>query len=136
MSTSPTILQSLKAGLIASAAIAAVNLVYHFVYVAITGIALPPTIGPVQVIMSSFMPTLLASLGWFGLGKFFPSKAQTIFVVVVMALALLSIAGSFSDPLPDGSPAPAGFAVWSAPMHVVAGVFTAWLVPRFAPGKA
>lgn len=136
MSTSLTLVQSLKAGLIASAAVAAVNLVYHFVYVAITGIILPPPIGPVPVIFSSFMPTMLASLGWFGLGKFLPSRAQTVFVVVVMALALLSITGSFSDPLPDGSPAPAGFALWSAPMHVVAGVFTAWLVPRFAPLKA
>ncbi|GAB4424374.1 MAG: hypothetical protein OHK0039_41520 [Bacteroidia bacterium] len=130
--STPSITTVLKAGLIAAGVSAAVNLAYHFIYVAATGIALPASIGWPQVLISSILPVMLAGLGYFALLRFVPARARVIFVGVVLGLALLSLGGSFADPLPDGSPAPAGFALWSAPMHIVAGLAAALLIPRRA----
>ena len=130
-SSSPSFVSVLKAGLIASGVSAAANLAYHFIYVAATGIELPAPIGWSAVLVSSILPVMLASLGYFGLLKFIPARANLIFMVVVLGLAVVSLYGSFADPLPDGSPAPAGFAGWSAPMHLISGIAAAFLIPRF-----
>ncbi len=133
MSTSsPSFVSVLKAGLIASGVSAAANLVYHFAYVAATGIVLPDPIGWTAVLVASILPVLLATLGYFLLLKLVPARANLIFMVVVLGLAVASLYSSFGDPLPDGTPAPAGFAGWSAPMHLISGIAAAFLIPRYA----
>ncbi len=131
--TSPTFVKALVAGLIAGGVAAVANLVYFFVYKTAAGMESTGMIEPASTIVSSLIPVVLASLGWFGLTRLIPKQANLIFIVVVAALALLSLGGSFQASMPDGSPAPAGFAGLSAPMHIIASLAAILLIPRRAP---
>jgi hypothetical protein len=55
-----------------------------------------------------------------------------IFVVVVVVFTLLSMGGPLQPVLPDGSPVPAGFAVLTVAMHLIAGAVILLFIPRYA----
>jgi len=88
--------------------------------------------GPVNflsITMGSTVPLVIAALIFFGLSKL-TAKYRTIYLVGAIILTLLSLYGSFQPQLPDGSPTPAGFALLTVPMHLIAGTIAIYLIPK------
>jgi hypothetical protein len=121
-------------GALAGASSAALNLLYFAIFAAVTGIATrEPTVASVAI--SSLLPPVLASLGFFVLARF-TRHASAIFVAITLSITLASFVAIFDPALPDGTPKPAGFDLLVMPMHAVVGGITAWLVPRFVRRRA
>lgn len=124
------------AGLVSGVASAVLNNVYSLAHAAITGFSIPAVIHVGSISGSSIVTALVGGLAFFVLAKFIvkdaPKKRDMIFQIGAIGLALLSIVGSFGPTLPDGTPAPPQFAMLSAPMHVIAGVVAAFVIPKFA----
>lgn len=130
MKSNITIGTALKAALAAGVVAAVLNLVYYFIYTAAIGIG-PSPINPVSTIGASIVPLIVAGVLYFFIaGKL--KNGKTIFTIVTVVLGLLSLASSFQTQLPDGTTAPEGFAVLSAPMHIIAAAAAAFGIPYFA----
>jgi hypothetical protein len=76
--------------------------------------------------MMSILPMLVAAVGYFVLSRFV-HNATPIFQIGTVVLALLSLFGTFNPPMP----VPDGFAGLSGPMHIIAGLVGAFVIPRF-----
>lgn len=113
-------------GLVAGVITAVLNNLWNFIYPAIGGVSVPEVINLGSVTMMSMVPLLIAAVGYFVLSRFLPN-ATPIFQGLTIVLALLSLFGTFNPPMP----VPAGFAGLSAPMHVIAGLVGALVIPRF-----
>ncbi|MBX9782149.1 MAG: hypothetical protein K2X48_02545 [Chitinophagaceae bacterium] len=119
----------LKAALASGAIAAVLNLIYLFAYKAATGIN-APVINTGSVTGASIVPLLVAGVVFFFLaGKL--KNGKTIYTVMAIVLGLLSLGGSFQSQLPDGSAAPGGFALLTAPMHLIAAAAAAFGIPYF-----
>jgi hypothetical protein len=136
MQTETTFGKSMLAGLTAGVVSAVLNNVYSIAHRTITGFSIPEVIHVGSISASSVITAIIAGLGYFILTKFIvkdaPKKRDSIFQIGSIALAILSLVSSFSSTLPDGTPAPAQFAMLSAPMHIIAGIVAALLIPKFA----
>jgi Family of unknown function (DUF6069) len=113
-------------GAVAGVITAVLNNLWNLIYPAIGGVSVPEVINLESVTMMSIVPLLIAAVGYFVLSRF-TSNATPIFQGITIVLALLSLAGTFSPPMP----VPAGFAGLSAPMHIIAGLVGALVIPRF-----
>jgi hypothetical protein len=122
---------ALVAGLLAGVVIAVLNNLYNLFCGAVLGISAPNVIHVGSVTGSSVVPALLAGLFYYLLARF-TRRPRLTFAVVVVVFTLLSMGGPLQPILPDGSPAPAGFAVLTAPMHLVAGAVMLLVIPRYA----
>jgi hypothetical protein len=136
MATQPTIVKALTAGALSGGISAVLNNIYNVAHSSITGFSIPGVIHVGSITGSSVMTALVGGIGYFILAKFIAKddvkKRTLIFQIGAIALALLSLGGSFGSTLPDGTPAPTQFAMLSAPMHVIAGVVAAFVIPKFA----
>jgi hypothetical protein len=136
MATQPTIVKALTAGALSGGISAVLNNIYSVAHSSITGFSIPGVIHVGSISGSSVMTALVGGIGYFVLAKFIAKddvkKRTLIFQIGAIVLALLSCVGSFGSTLPDGTPAPAQFAMLSAPMHVIAGVVAAFVIPKFA----
>jgi hypothetical protein len=81
------------------------------------------------VIITSFGTVFIGSLVYWSLTFKF-KKADLIFAVGAIALTVLSVMGH--PTLKDGTPVPGEFRVMDIPMHFVAGLLCAFLVPAIA----
>ncbi len=122
---------ALVAGLLAGVIIAVLNNLYNLFCGTVLYISAPNVIHAGSVTGSSMVPALLAGLCYYLLARF-TRRPGLIFAVVVVVFTLLSMSGPLQPVLPDGSPAPAGFAVLTGPMHLVAGAVMLLVIPRYA----
>jgi Family of unknown function (DUF6069) len=125
----PTIVQSLKGGLIAGVIAASLNLAWNFIAQSMGSVA-PPNF-TIAVIMSSILPLVLGGVFYFLLLKF-TGKGKMIFLIVSGVFTLLSLFGPMQPVMPDGTPTPEGFAMLTIPMHIIAGGAAMWGIPKFA----
>jgi Family of unknown function (DUF6069) len=125
----PTIVQSLKGGLIAGVIAAAGNSAWNFIAQAMGSVA-PPNFA-VAVVMASIVPLVLGGVFYFLLAKF-TAKGKMIFLIVSGVFTLLSLYSPMQPVMPDGTATPEGFALLALPMHIIAGGAAMWGIPKFA----
>lgn len=122
----PGFMGYLTGGVVAGVITAILNNLWNFIYPAIGGVSVPDVINVGSVTMMSIAPLLIAAVGYFVLSRFV-DNATPIFQIGTVVLALLSLFGTFNPPMP----VPDGFAALSAPMHIIAGLVGALVIPRF-----
>lgn len=122
----PGFMGYLIGGVVAGVITAILNNLWNFIYPAIGGVSVPEVINVGSVTLMSIMPLLIAAVGYFILSRFM-DNATPIFQGATIVLALLSLFGTFNPPMP----VPDGFAGLSGPMHVIAGLVGAIVIPRF-----
>lgn len=122
----PGFMGYLIGGVVAGVITAILNNLWNFLYPAIGGVNVPEVINAGSITLMSIAPLLIAAVGYFVLSRFM-DNATTIFQGATIVLALLSLFGAFNPPMP----VPDGFAGLSAPMHVIAGLVGAFVIPRF-----
>ncbi len=125
-SAKPAFTGYLIGGVVAGLAAAVLNNLWNLIYPMIGGVSVPEVINLGSVSLMSIVPLLIAGVGYFILSRFV-SNATPIFQIGTIVLALLSLFGTFSPPMP----VPDGFAGLSGPMHVIAGLVGAFVIPRF-----
>jgi hypothetical protein len=107
------------------------NNLYAYLYSSATGVSLPEVINFTSISAASVLPVFAAAVFYYLLSLYNPLRADVIYWVTVVVLALISLAGPLSGTLPDGSPRPEGFTLLTLPMHVITGVFI-FLLPKIA----
>ena len=125
----PTIVQSLKGGIISGVIAASLNLAWNFIAQSIGTIA--PTNFTIAIIMSSILPLALGSVLYFLLVKF-TANGKMIFLIVSGIFMLVSFYGPTQPVMPDGSSTPEGFVMLAIPMHIIASGVAMWGIPKFA----
>lgn len=122
----PGFMGYLIGGVVAGVVTAILNNLWNLLYPAIGGVSVPEVINAGSVTMMSILPLLIAAVGYFVLSRFV-DNATPIFQIGTVVLALLSLFGTFNPPMP----VPDGFAGLSGPMHIIAGLVGAFVIPRF-----
>jgi hypothetical protein len=130
MNTPLTFKQTFLGSLIAGAGAALGNFAWHGIHGAVSGFSLPAVINVGSLTGASFMPMIVAGIGFFIAQRWIP-KGQLVYVITTVILTLVSTMGNFAPTLPDGTPMPAGFAMHTVPMHFISGAM-ALLIPRFS----
>lgn len=120
----------LKAGLLTGIAAILLNNLWGLVAPSLGGAQLPEVINAVSISISSFITAMVAAGSLLISKKLFKSKGAAIYTVVAIVLALASLGPVFTFKLPDGSPAPEGFALLTGPMHIISGALLAFLIPK------
>jgi hypothetical protein len=136
MSTQPSFVKALIAGAISGGISAVLNNIYNVAHSSMTGFSIPGIIHVGSITASSVITALVGGIGYFVLAKFLVKddvkRRMLVFQIGAIVLAALSCFSSFAPTLPDGTPAPAQFAMLSAPMHIISGVVAAFVIPYFA----
>lgn len=136
MQNETTFGKSILAGVVSGVVSAILNNLYSLAHSAVTGFSIPNVIHIGSISGASVVTALVAGLAFFVLAKFIvknaPKKRDLVYQIGAIGFALLSVVGSFGPTLPDGTPAPPQFAMLSAPMHVIAGVVAAFVIPKVA----
>lgn len=130
MNSSLTFKQIILGSLLAGAGVAVVNHGWNLVHQALTGFSVPEIIHATGITMSSFLPLIVAGIIYYFVQKL-GAKGHTGYIIGTVVLGLLSLWGTFNQPMPDGSATPAAFTVLTLPMHFVSMV-GALLLPRLA----
>lgn len=115
-------------GVVAAAAAVAANLAWRGAFPSVTGYALPPAIDTPSVVIASASSVLLGAGVYLLLSRAF-AIATPLYVMGSLAAAGTSCIVAFAPVLPDGTAPPPGFPVLTIPMHVIAGVMAAVVVP-------
>jgi hypothetical protein len=115
-------------GALAAALAAAVNLAWRRAFPGMTGHALPDLIDPASVVLASVLSVLLAAGVYLLLSRGF-TIATPLYVFGCLLTAAVSCIAPFTPVLPDGSPVPPGFPLLTVPMHVIAGLMAAIVIP-------
>ena len=115
----------------AAALAAAVNLGWRQIYPSLTGYALPAFFDPTSVGVASALPVLLAAGVYLLLSRAF-TIATPLYVMGCLASAVASCVAPFTPVMPDGTATPAGFQLLAIPMHLLAGLMAAVVVPLVA----
>jgi hypothetical protein len=115
-------------GLVAAACAAAANLVWRGMFPGLTGYTVPQLIDPTSVVLATVLSVLLAAGVYLLLSRGF-IIATPLYVVGCLATAIATCVAPFTPVLPDGMPVPAGFPLLTIPMHMMAGVIAATVVP-------
>jgi hypothetical protein len=118
-------------GMVAAAGAAAANLAWRRAYPTLTGYPLPQIIDPTSVVLASALSVLLAAGVYLLLSRGF-SIATPLYVMGCVLSAVASCIAPFTPMLPDGTPAPPGFPLLTIPMHLIAGLMAAIIVPVVA----
>lgn len=116
--------RALTGGLIAGVVSAVIGNLYHALYVGITGNTFPE-LSLLSITLASISPSVLGALVYYALNRI-SRHAQTIFTVLGLTFAVLSIVPQFIQPLHPGF----GWAI--TPLHLIAGVTAVVLIPRLA----
>lgn len=130
MTTNMTFKQTFLGSLIAGAGTAVVNHLWKLIYENMSGYSIPEIVHAVGVTMSSFIPLIIAGIVFFFLQRL-GNKGRVAYTVGTIVLALLSLYGTFNQPMPDGSATPMQFTLLTLPMHLVAMV-GALMIPKLA----
>jgi ABC-type tungstate transport system substrate-binding protein len=119
----------LKAWLITASIAAAINLVWFFINTTKNGNPWSEIIGVIPILITSFVTILVGSLVYWLLSSKL-KRGELIFQIGAVVITVLSVMGS--PKLHDGSIVPAEFRMMDIPMHFVAGLLCAFLVPVLA----
>ncbi|MBC8172535.1 MAG: hypothetical protein H7X71_01400, partial [Chitinophagales bacterium] len=123
----------IKAGIQTGFLVSVVNLLWYFFSVKLLKITGQDIINPLSVVISCLVAALGAALIFYFIFNRI-KKPVLSFRGIVFVLAIASLAMSFRGTLPDGSPVPDRFSVLSAPMHIFAGLFIGYFIPKFLKG--
>ena len=115
-------------GMVAAAIAAAINVAWRDAYPGLTGYTVPDLIDPVSVVVASTLSIWLAAGVYLLLSRAFVI-ATPLYVFGCLASAATSCIAPFTPVLPDGMPVPQGFPLLTIPMHLIAGVMAAIVVP-------
>lgn len=118
------------AGLLAGVIAAGVNICYMLLYESMTGYSIDRYINVLNVAIASIVPGAFAGLLMFASLKGSTSKGVNIFLIITIALAIVSFLGPLNSHLPDGSPMPGEFAGLTIPMHIFAPMIYAVMLVR------
>jgi hypothetical protein len=118
------------AGLLAGVIAAGVNICYMLLYESMTGYSIDRYINILNVAIASIVPGAFAGLLMFASLKGSSSKGVNIFLIITIALAIVSFLGPLNSQLPDGSPMPAEFAGLTIPMHIFSPMIYAVMLIR------
>lgn len=118
----------LLGGVLAAASAAAANLAWRRAFHDLTGYTLPALIDPASVVMASVLSVLLAAGVYLLLSRGFVI-ATPLYVAGCLMTAGASCIAPFTPVMPDGTPVPPGFPLLTIPMHLVAGLMAAVVVP-------
>lgn len=127
----PTFAKALKSAAITSAFVLVLNHTWNAIAINLLDVATPNGPWIIAVSFSSVVPLLLAGVVYYFMEKF-TEKGTMLFTTLSVVLTLLSLYSSFMPVMPDGTAAPAGFPLLSAPMHLIAGFSAALGIPRFS----
>lgn len=130
MNTTYTFKQTFLASLLAGAGTAVICLLWRSIHEAITGFSVPQIVHTMGITMSGFLPLIVAGIIYYFVQKL-GAKGRTGYIIGTVVLGLLSLWGTFNQPMPDGSATPAAFTLLTLPMHFVSMV-GALLIPRLA----
>ncbi len=115
-------------GLVAAAGAAAANLAWRDAYPSVTGFVVPPVIDPTSVVTASSLSVLLAAGIYLLLSRGL-GIATPLYILGSLLTAAASCVATLTPVMPDGSPTPPGFTQLTMPMHIIAGVMAAFVVP-------
>ena len=115
-------------GMLAAAGAAAGNLAWRNAYPGLTGYPIPELIDPTSVVVASVLSVLLAAGVYLLLSRGF-AIATPLYVLGCLITAAVSCVAPMTPVLPDGNPVPPGFPLLTIPMHVIAGLMAAVIVP-------
>ncbi|MES2620641.1 MAG: DUF6069 family protein [Bacteroidota bacterium] len=127
----PTLKQALKGATIAAVVAIILNELWDLAGVIFLGFENPTSDFQVRIILSTLIPILIAG-GLYFLFEKYTSMGTLIFQVVTLTLALISLYSSFITTWPDGTVVSPDFPVLSIPMHLIAGLSAAFLIPKFS----
>lgn len=130
MNTTYTFKQTFLGSLLAGAGTAVICLLWRIVHEAVTGFSVPQIVHTTGITMSSFLPLIVAGIIYYFVQKL-GAKGRTGYVIGTVVLGLLSLWGTFNQPMPDGSATPAAFTMLTLPMHFVS-IVGALMIPRLA----
>ena len=115
-------------GMLAAAAAAVSNLAWRNAYSGLTGYPLPDLIDPTSVVLASVLAVLLAAGVYLLLSRGM-AIATPLYVLGCLTTAAVSCVATLTPVLPDGNPVPPGFPLLTIPMHLIAGLIAAVVVP-------
>lgn len=115
-------------GLTAAALAAAVNVGWRGLYPSMTGYPLPAFIDAETVALASAAAVVLAAGVYLLLSRAF-TIATPLYVMGCLASAIASCVAPFTPVMPDGTATPDGFQLLTIPMHLMAGLIAAVVVP-------
>lgn len=121
-----------RAWFIAACIAASLNLIWFYCNTAKSGNRWPDRIGPVPVLFMSFATIFVGALVYWLL-SYYSAKAWIYFAIGSLIVAMLSVMGH--PQLSDGSVVPPAFRFMDIPMHFIAGLACAFLVPAICRGK-
>tara|TARA_B110000046_G_C12983945_1_gene394706 strand:- start:162 stop:587 length:426 start_codon:yes stop_codon:yes gene_type:complete len=131
----PLISRFLLGGLIAGVAAAILNNIWLLVYPLTTGNEVPEIINIGSVTASSILGLLVGGFVYFLLHRL-TKKGTFIFISAGVVFTFLSIMGPINmTELPDGNAAPEGFTLLTIPMHLIAGLASVIITPKWVNRK-
>jgi hypothetical protein len=107
---------------------AAGNLAWRAAAPQVTGHAVPAVLDPLPVTLASVGAVLLAAGIYLLLSRAL-GIATPLYIVGCMVVAVASSVAPLVPVMPDGTPAPDGLAPTGIPMHLIAGLSAAIVVP-------
>jgi apolipoprotein N-acyltransferase len=125
-----TFKQTFLASLLAGAGTAVICLLWRSMHEAISGFSVPAIVHTTGITMSSFLPLIVAGIIYYFVQKR-GAQGRTGYIIGTVVLGLLSLWGTFNQPMPDGSATPTAFTVLTLPMHLVS-MMGALMIPRLA----
>ncbi|WP_291986446.1 hypothetical protein [Luteitalea sp.] len=115
-------------GTLAAAGAAAANLAWRDAYPGLTGYPVPPLIDPTSVVVATVLSVLLAAGVYLLLSRGLVI-ATPLYVIGCLITAAASCVAPMTPVMPDGNPVPPGFPELTIPMHLIAGLMAAIVVP-------
>ena len=116
--------RALTGGLAAGVVSSIIGNLYHALYVSVTGNTFPE-LSLFSITLASLIPSVLGGFVYYALTRV-TRYARTIFTVLGLTLAILSIIPQFLQPLYPS------FGWVIAPLHLIAGLTAVVLIPRLA----
>ena len=131
----PLISRFLLGGLIAGVAATILNNIWLLVYPLTTGNEVPEIINIGSVTASSILGLLVGGFVYFLLHRL-TQKGTFIFISAGVVFTFLSLMGPINmTELPDGNAAPEGFTLLTIPMHLIAGLASVIITPKWVNRK-
>ncbi len=120
----------LRAGLIAGAAAAVLNIILYFVIIRIGGHQ-GDVLTVVSISVASLLPNLIAALAYFGLARItrWARPLLSLGVVVFVLVSVLPHLGIGPPPSPALDALPEGFDLVTIPLHIVFGLTAIFVMP-------
>lgn len=121
----------LTAGLISGVVAAVLNIIYMVAYEAVIDYSERELVNFLSVALSTIIPSVFVGLLYFALRRVMNWSAAFItFIIVVVALTLLSFGGPLSNELPNGADSTSEFVWLTLPMHIIASLTYIIMITR------